>query len=66
MGHGIISKTRPQNASSENRLNYRAFAQLFGQRLNLNVEFHSRHDRELTSFIIMVLGTCLRASLLPY
>lgn len=50
LGHGITSKTLPQVASPGES----SQLPLFGQRLNLNLEFHSRHDRELASFIIVV------------
>lgn len=48
LGHGITSKTLPQVASPGESSQLPCFCStiLFGQRLNLNLEFHSRHDRE--------------------
>lgn len=56
LGHGITSKKHPQSASPEESSQLPCFCLtiLFGQRLNLNLEFHSRHDRKLASFIIVV------------
>lgn len=56
-GRGITPSMRPQIASPEEPSQSPCYCATIWPEAESEFEIHSRHDRELASFIMMVLGT---------